>query len=116
LSEKLACKVCSTLPDCRTRTGIEQARQLLSHESAEQVANSLATARLVTCPDTVPFALWSAAKYLGDFRAAIANTAAAGGDCDTNCAIVGGIVALSVGWDGIPPNWLEAREHLPFHR
>ena len=33
-----------------------------------------------------------------------------GGDCDTNAAIVGGIVALSAGRENLPPEWLKARE------
>jgi hypothetical protein len=33
---------------------------------------------------------------------------------DTNAAIVGGIVALSVGDQGLPPRWIEAREPLAF--
>lgn len=33
---------------------------------------------------------------------------------DTNCAIVGGIVALAVGPQGIPDEWVKRREHLPF--
>jgi ADP-ribosylglycohydrolase len=67
----------------------------------------------VTCPDTVPFTIWAAAKYLGKYREAIAATASVGGDVDTNCAIVGGIVALSTGWDGVPKNWLQEMEPLP---
>jgi ADP-ribosylglycohydrolase len=35
------------------------------------------------------------------------------GDIDTNCAIVGGIVAMSAGADSIPADWIEAREPLP---
>jgi len=31
---------------------------------------------------------------------------------DTTCAIVGGIVALAVGPEGIPADWLAARESL----
>jgi ADP-ribosylglycohydrolase len=37
----------------------------------------------------------------------------AGGDADTTSAIVGGIVAAHTGRDGIPPEWLAAREPLP---
>jgi len=37
-----------------------------------------------------------------------------GGDCDTNAAIVGGIVALSAGRAGIPSEWLQARERIQF--
>jgi hypothetical protein len=35
-----------------------------------------------------------------------------GGDTDTNCAIIGGIVALSASPDSIPQEWLAAREPL----
>jgi ADP-ribosylglycohydrolase len=35
-----------------------------------------------------------------------------GGDRDTTCAIVGGIVALKVGFEGIPQSWIENRESL----
>jgi ADP-ribosylglycohydrolase len=37
----------------------------------------------------------------------------AGGDRDTLCAIVGGIVALRVGVAGIPSSWIACRESLP---
>lgn len=40
-------------------------------------------------------------------------TAIAGGDVDTTCAMVGGIVAMAVGQEGIPPQWLANREPLP---
>ena len=39
-------------------------------------------------------------------------TASALGDVDTTCAIVGGIVALAVGSEGIPAEWLARREPL----
>jgi len=41
-------------------------------------------------------------------------TITAGGDCDTNAAIVGGIVALSVGYENIPAEWRQQKEQLPF--
>jgi ADP-ribosylglycohydrolase len=49
---------------------------------------------------------------MGDFAEAMWTTASVGGDIDTNCAIVGGIVALSCGREGIPVEWLAAREAL----
>jgi ADP-ribosylglycohydrolase len=39
-------------------------------------------------------------------------TVSALGDRDTTCAIVGGIVAVQVGEEGIPPEWRQAREPL----
>jgi ADP-ribosylglycohydrolase len=36
-----------------------------------------------------------------------------GGDVDTTCAMVGGIVATYTGIEGIPPKWIASREVLP---
>jgi ADP-ribosylglycohydrolase len=36
-----------------------------------------------------------------------------GGDIDTTCAIVGGIVVGAVGLAGIPADWRASREPLP---
>ncbi|MBN9121909.1 MAG: ADP-ribosylglycohydrolase family protein [Planctomycetes bacterium] len=63
-------------------------------------------------PNVVPFCVWVAANHLDDYRTAIVRTVRGGGDIDTNCAIVGGIVALAVGREGIPPEWLAEREEL----
>jgi len=53
-----------------------------------------------------------AAHHLGQFVAPLGNTIQAGGDCDTNAAIVGGIIAMSAGREAIPPEWLKAREPI----
>jgi ADP-ribosylglycohydrolase len=62
--------------------------------------------------DTVPFALWCAARHLTEFEEAIWTTVAGFGDRDTTCAIAGGIVALAVGREALPSEWLAAREPL----
>jgi ADP-ribosylglycohydrolase len=54
-----------------------------------------------------------AGGYLTDYNQAIERTASARGDVDTNCAIVGGIVVMFTGVEGIPPEWLRRREPLP---
>lgn len=51
-------------------------------------------------------------RHLIGYPEAIVATAACGGDVDTNCAIVGGIVALSAGPDCIPIDWLRLRERF----
>ena len=51
--------------------------------------------------------------YAGDFVEAMWQTADASGDIDTNCAMVGGIVATYTGIEGIPADWIQAREPLP---
>lgn len=96
-----------------TQRGIAKAFEIRNFDSPVSAARILGNGIGITCPDTVPFTLWAAAKYRGDFRAAIAATASVGGDSDTNCAIVGGILAASVGKEGIPADWLQAIEPLP---
>jgi ADP-ribosylglycohydrolase/CheY-like chemotaxis protein len=101
-------------PDGATRRGVAHAFELRHFESPQAAARILGNGSCVTCPDTVPFAVWAAAKFLGKYREAIAATASVGGDVDTNCAIVGGIVALSTDWAGLPNDWLGQMEPLPF--
>lgn len=67
----------------------------------------------VTAQDTVPFCLWMAGKHLNHYEEALYDTVAALGDMDTNCAIVGGIVAAHVGIRGIPPEWRRSTEEWP---
>jgi len=101
-------------PDSETRRGIGHAFQVRQFQSVEAAARTLGNGSGVTCPDTVPLAVWAAAKHLHSYRNAIAATASVGGDVDTNCAIVGGIVALNSGWPGIPAEWLKQMERLPY--
>ncbi len=76
------------------------------------VVRQLGNGSKISCQDTVPFCVWAAARHLDDYQAALVTTIRVGGDIDTNCAIVGGIVALAVGRDGIPADWLRDREAL----
>jgi ADP-ribosylglycohydrolase len=101
-------------PEGKTRRGILIASQTPANIAVDTVAKALGNGSLVTAPDTVPFTLWSAVQHLDDYVAALKQTIVAGGDCDTNAAIVGGIVALSVGRDGIPAEWRQQKEKLPF--
>jgi ADP-ribosylglycohydrolase len=68
----------------------------------------------VTAQDTVPFVLWCASWHLEDYERALWTTASGLGDVDTTCAMVGGIVAAYTGIKGIPADWRESREPLPF--
>src|ERR1051325_7475153 len=63
-----------------------------------------------SCRYTVPYALWCAATYAGDYVEAVVETVSTGGDADTTCAIVGGIVVLSAGLESIPSTRVEACE------
>ncbi len=81
----------------------------LAHGAVRRLGNG----SRVSAQDTVPFALWCAARHLRDYQAALWQTVQGGGDTDTTCAMVGGIVAARVGRAGIPQAWLAAREPLP---
>jgi ADP-ribosylglycohydrolase len=98
-------------PAGETRDGVTKAANLAGADS-ERAAKVLGSGFLVTAPDTVPYALWSAARHLDNYVEAIVETVAGDGDCDTTCAIVGGIVSLYVGVDGIPATWRAAREQF----
>lgn len=99
-------------PRSDVRRGVEVASMLGFELSVETVISQVGNGRRISCQDTVPFCVWVAANHLDDYRTAIVRTIRAGGDIDTNCAIVGGIVALAVDRAGIPGEWLTGREEL----
>ncbi len=109
-AQKLFDEVLRFTPESELRQGILRARNTPADLPVQDVARALGNGSLTTAPDTVPFCLWMAAHHSHDFVEAIGKTISVDGDCDTNAAIVGGIVALSAGRSGIPKGWLEARE------
>jgi ADP-ribosylglycohydrolase len=112
-AEALLDGVIALVPKSAVGAGLRRARDMLDYADADTVAAVLGCGRRTTAHDTVPFALWSAARALGDYETAFWTTAQAGGDVDTTCAIVGGVVA-SGGKDGAPPEgWVEQTEALP---
>jgi ADP-ribosylglycohydrolase len=110
--EGLLAHVFDHTPDGPTRARLVRARTLPANTTPDEAARLLGNGSPITSEETVPFALWCAARHLGDFVEALWTTVGVGGDLDTNCAIVGGIVALAVGPDGIPREWLQSREAL----
>lgn len=109
--EDLLDAVTELVPRSAVRAGLRRARDLLDYADPGTVAAVLGCGRRNSAHDTVPFTLWAAARHLGDFRAAFWTTARAGGDVDTTCAIVGGVVAAGAG--APPAEWLERTEPLP---
>ncbi len=103
-------EVLHLVPEGATRAGIEKALSI-PPDDLYDAALTLGTGYRVSAQDTVPFCLWSAAHHLDDFAQALWWTVRGRGDCDTTCAIVGGIVALAA--PQIPASWLAAREPLP---
>jgi ADP-ribosylglycohydrolase len=110
--QKLFETVLQLTRESEVRRKILLASQAPPETDPEQAAKALGRGDLVTAPDTVPFCLWVAAHHLDSYVEALSLAIRVGGDCDTNAAIVGGIVALSVGRSGIPADWLDAREPM----
>ena len=95
------------------RAGLDRALALGLGVEPIEAARTLGDGGRITAPDTVPFALWCAGRFLDDYAEALWATVAVGGDNDTNCAIVGGIVVLGNGPGAIPGSWRDACERLP---
>ncbi|HEU4730661.1 MAG TPA: ADP-ribosylglycohydrolase family protein [Kofleriaceae bacterium] len=98
-------------PPGPTRDGLRRALDLLGAEPIT-AATELGNGSRVTSADTVPFAVWCAASHLTDYSAALWACASVGGDIDTTCAMVGGVVVGALGVGGIPAAWRAAREPL----
>jgi ADP-ribosylglycohydrolase len=98
------------VPEGQVYDGIQTAEKIEAHDLATAV-HRLGTGSRISAQDTVPFCLWCAAHHLGRYEEALWQTAQGFGDVDTTCAIVGGIVALSV--PEIPSDWVRHREPLP---
>lgn len=99
-------------PAGAVRDGILKALELGLDGTIAAAAAVLGNGAEVLAPDTVPFALWCAARHLDDYEAAIWSTVAGLGDRDTTCAIVGSIVVMRAGPTSIPASWRAAREPL----
>jgi ADP-ribosylglycohydrolase len=105
--------VMSHVPASTVRDMIQLARDLPDDLDVTDVVSRIGNGTYITAQDTIPFVLWCAAHHLHDYETAIWTTLAGDGDIDTNAAMVGGIVASSVGIEGIPESWRKAREPLP---
>jgi ADP-ribosylglycohydrolase len=100
-------------PDGEVAAGLRRAIRFPGTSDPRHVAAMLGCGQRISAMDTVPYAVWCAAWHLADLTEALWATALAGGDVDTTCAIVGGIVAARTGLSGVPAEWLAAREPLP---
>jgi ADP-ribosylglycohydrolase len=106
-------RVLEHVPQGRVARGIQEARRMLTVSDPRTAAYFLGNGRGVAAHDTVPFTIWAAARHRGRFQQAIWATAAAGGDVDTTCAIVGGITAAGLEPADLPRAWRHATEPLP---
>lgn len=105
--------VVARTPDGEVAARLRRIADAPFHLHPQMIASTVGCGTQVSAPDTVPFAVWCAARHLDDLTEALWATASAGGDVDTTCAVVGGIVAGRTGLVGVPGEWWKARESLP---
>ncbi|MGV9313605.1 ADP-ribosylglycohydrolase family protein [Streptomyces sp. NPDC003691] len=105
--------VAAILPDSDVRSGVRTAARMSASASPTHAAHVLGSGYRMSGPDTVPYALWCAAKHLDDLQEGLWFTVAGHGDIDTTCAIAGGVIAARTGVTALPPVWHTAREPLP---
>jgi ADP-ribosylglycohydrolase len=101
------------IPASTVRDKVQKVQVIPADTNIWLVVREVGNGSGVTAQDTVPFVLWCAAHHLDNYVDALWLTASGLGDIDTNCAMVGGIVASYTGSDGIPAEWLRRREPLP---
>ncbi|GIH17681.1 hydrolase [Rugosimonospora africana] len=110
---ELVAAVADRVPDGEVAARLRRAREIPHTDDPRDAAAVLGCGHRVSAADTVPYAVWCAARHLDDPVEALWATVLAGGDMDTTCAIVGGIVAAGTGLDRVPAEWLAACEPLP---
>lgn len=105
--------VAQHVPKGEVHTKIMHARNLSPNASIQLAASALGDGRYITAQDTVAFTLWCAGGHLDNYEEALWFTLSKSGDRDTNCAIVGGIVAAHTGSESIPATWQKRIEAYP---
>ncbi len=101
------------IPLSKVRDGIRRARDLPPEITVEEAVTELGNGSRVTAQDTVPFALWCAARHLDSFCEALWLVASGMGDTNTTCAIAGAVVVMATSEEAIPALWHQSREPLP---
>ncbi|MCZ0971785.1 ADP-ribosylglycohydrolase family protein [Streptomyces albulus] len=102
-------EIAARTPDGPVRQGLLRAADLPSGTGPEEAAAALGSGRRIRADDTVPFALWCAARHPDDLPAALWTAAAGLGDVDTTCAITGGVVGARTGTAALGQEWTRRR-------
>lgn len=105
-------KVFYETPESDTKYAIRKALQIPKNSNIDFAVSVLGNGSRIIAQDTVPLAIWCIAHYKDNYEEALWKTVSALGDRDTTCAIVGSVVALNTGIEGIPPNWIKSAESV----
>ena len=108
----------AALPDMdeKLRRLLDQLEDRLHRDTpVAELANLLGLSRGVSgyMYHTVPMVLYGWLRHPGDFRQAVEEVIALGGDADSTGAVVGGIVGATVGASGIPADWRDGLLEWP---
>jgi ADP-ribosylglycohydrolase len=114
-ADDLLAMVTEITPAGRVQDALRAAQRASGWAPAD-VAEVLGDGSQIIAFDTVPFSLWVVAHHGSTFEgalfAAMSGLLGHGADRDTICAIVGALVALRVGEEGLPPSWIKRCEPL----
>lgn len=105
--------VVERLPSSEVRSKLVRAQSMSQVSSPDYPIAVLGNGIDMSVQDTVPYAIWCCGQALEDYPRALWLAVTAGGDRDTICAIVGGVVASYVGGEDIPSEWRARSEALP---
>ncbi|MCX5331368.1 MULTISPECIES: ADP-ribosylglycohydrolase family protein [unclassified Streptomyces] len=105
--------VASLTPRSAVQEGLVRAAEVPFSTEPWKASDLLGNGQRIRADDTVPFALWTAARHPDDLVSALWSTAEGFGDVDTTCAITGGVVAARTGVEDVPEGWLRRREAVP---
>ncbi|MFD6277707.1 ADP-ribosylglycohydrolase family protein [Streptomyces sp. NPDC060209] len=104
--------VAARTPEGPVREGVLRAAEVPFATEPWKAADLLGNGRRIRADDTVPFALWTAARHPDDLEGALWATADGFGDVDTTCAITGGVVGAAAGVEDAPAEWRARLEPL----
>jgi ADP-ribosylglycohydrolase len=100
-------KALQFIPESEVREKIRQASGLDVDAPVRLAVETLGNGNSMSAQNTVAFTLWCVAHHLDSYEDALWLTVSGGGDVDTNCAIVGGIVGAA------PFIWKKRLEPIP---
>ncbi|MCA9492818.1 MAG: ADP-ribosylglycohydrolase family protein [Myxococcales bacterium] len=105
-------EILARTPPSLTRDVLAAASQLPIGTAPTYAADALGSGERLCAHDTVPFCVWIVlTSRRAGFEECLWRTVSGLGDCDTTCAIVGGMLAANEGIE-LPPTWLDHAEPI----
>lgn len=99
-------------PPCLTRDRLAAASRLPTATVPTEAARTLGSGERLCAHDTVPFCVWIVlTSRRAGYEECLWRTLSGLGDCDTTCAIVGGMLAANEEIE-LPPTWLDHAEPI----